>query len=358
MNSLQRYLLAVLLLLSFNATQANTDSSKISVNLYSSAFFDNKEFTGDIKKGYTIPGFFIQPTLNLEADKFIVDAGFHIIYAAGTDSLEKFVPVLTLSYIISPTVKMTVGNIDSRDNHLLPESLFKTERYYLNQPELGVQFKVNKPKFKGDLWINWEKYIKNGSPFQEQSTVGLVTKLKPSTFDQQKGLYASLIALATHQGGQIDSTGLPVTTLVNLGGEIGHRFKLPLGNADAALGIAGYLSSDKSPSPHTKFKNGSAIHPKFSMLWPNLQLELGYWYAKTFVNPRGEELYGSVSTIDSAFDQETRNLITMQLCFSKKINNQFNVSTGFNAYIDTKNGITEYSYVFRLIFDGKVYSKP
>ncbi|MGE0077782.1 MAG: hypothetical protein AB7S48_07985 [Bacteroidales bacterium] len=358
MSSLRKSLFIACFLFSLNGLFANTDSTKISVNLYTSAFFDNKEFTGDIKKGYTIPGFFIQPTLGIESDNFKVDAGFHIIYAAGTDSLEKFVPIVKLTYLVSPTFKMIVGNIDSKDNHQLPEPLFKTERFYLNQPELGVQFKMDKSRFKGDLWVNWEKYIKNGSPFQEQFTVGFVSKYKPASFEQKNGIYASAIALATHQGGQIDSTGLPVTTLINLGGEIGHHFKLPFGNADAEVKIAGYLSSDKSPSPHTKYKNGTAIHPKIAMIWPNLQLEAGYWYATTFVNPRGEELYGSTSTINELFDEKKRELITMQLYLNKMLNKQFNICTGFNAYIDIKNGITEYSYVFRLTFDGRVYEKP
>lgn len=359
MQYFQKGFLVVFSLFGFSSLLiAQPDSTRLSLNLYSSAFFDNKEFTGNIKKGYTNPGFFIQPTLQLESDKFKVDVGFHMLYIAGTDSLEKFVPYLSLSYNITQSFKMIVGNIDSKDSHELPEPMFKTERSYLNQPELGVQFKLSKPKLKSDLWINWERYIKSGSPFQEQFTVGFVSQIKPSTFEQKTGLYASTIALATHQGGQIDSTNLPVTTLINLGTIVGHKFSLPVGNAIAGIEISGYLSSDKSPSPHTKYKNGTALHPKFLMDWPIVHLELGYWYANTFVNPRGEELFGSTSTINESFDERNRKLITFQLSLNKKFHNQFTVNTGFNAYIDTKNGTTEYSYAFRMIFDGKVLEKP
>jgi hypothetical protein len=67
--------------------------------------------------------------------------------------------------------------------------------------------------------------------------VGFVTQIKPSTFEQKTGFYASTIALATHQGGQIDSTNLPVTTLINLGATVGNKFSLPVGNAIAGIEI-------------------------------------------------------------------------------------------------------------------------
>ena len=347
-----------LTLMSTNFVFSQTDSSSLSLRLYSSAFFDNKEFTGNIKKGYTTHGFFLQPTLNIESAKYSLDAGFHILYLAGADSLEKFVPVLRLTYNILPTFTMTVGTINSKENHFLPEPLFKTERLYLNQPELGVQFKVDRLKYKGDLWINWERYIKTGSPYQEEFAVGFVSQIKPSTFDTKSGIYATAIALATHKGGQIDSTGLPVITLINLGGSVGHRFFIADSDIMAGFEISGYISSDKSPNPQSKYKSGNAIHPKLALIWPSILLEVGYWQSTKFVNPRGEELFGSLSTVNPSFDEDKRKIITSTLAFNKNINKEFFVATGFNAYIDLKNEKTEYSYFFRLVFDGKVLTKP
>jgi hypothetical protein len=352
------FLFFVLIILSTNVVLSQSDSSKTSLKLYSSSFFDNKEFTGNIKKGYTIPGIFIQPTLNIRTDKFSVDAGLHMIYVAGTDSLEKLVPVLNLSYNVSPNFTMVVGTINSKQNHNLPEPLFKPERYYLNQPELGVQFLVNKSKFNGDLWINWERYIKNGSPFQEEFMVGLVTNYKPSTFENRQGFYAITNALAMHKGGQIDSTNLPVTTIVNAGVTVGHKFFLADSDLMMGFELSGYVSADKSPQPHTKFKNGNALYPKLLILWTSTTFELGYWYAKKFVNPRGEELFGSLSTIDPSFDEPNRKIITSKLMFQKDVNNQLSVATGLNIYYDINNELTEYSYFFRITFDGTVFSKP
>lgn len=336
---------------------AQTDSSSVSVNIYSSAFFDNKEFTGDIKKGYTNPGFFVQPTLRYGMSQFNLNAGFHLLYLAGADSLAQFVPYLSLACNLTESVTMTVGSLKSRDNRSLPDALFKYERSYMNQPELGVEFNLTKPRLEGDLWINWERYIAKASPFQEEFTVGFVGRYRPSTFEQKHGFYVSALALTTHQGGQIDSSNLPVTTLTNMGFTTGHRFNLMSGATLAGVELSGYWSSDKSPTPHIKYRDGFALHPRIMLEWPVVRLDLGYWYANKFVNPRGEELYGSVSTISEAFDASTRELITLQFLFHKTLHRQFVVSTGFNAYIDIRSGLTEYSYVFRMTFDGCVYKK-
>lgn len=335
-------------------TYAQNDSAKTSINLYSTAFFDNKEFTNNIKKGYTLPGFFIQPTIEYKIQNFTLDAGFHMLYLASADSLERFVPVLRIDYQMTPSLSMIMGNIDSRNNHNLPEPIFKAERSFMNQPETGVQFRYLRQKFKSEIWINWEKYIKIGSPFQEQFTVGFTTGIKPNGFENKNGFYAKTLALATHQGGQIDSTDLPVTTIVNVGGTVGQIINLPIGNAQLGFQVSGYLSSDKSPSPHIKFKNGNAIYPELSLLWTSTKFSIGYWHANTFVNPRGEEIYGSVSTIDPIYDEKKRDLVTIALLYCNKLKNGFGISTGFNSYFDIKSGLFEYSYTFKMFFDSTV----
>ena len=144
------------------------DTAKIKVQLYSSAFFDNKEFTSNIKKGYTYPGFFFQPRLYFKpSSKTYFSVGFHSLYFAGADSLDILVPVLTFKYSLTDKIDFLIGSIDSRQRHFLPEPLYKPERLFVSYPETGVQFIANSEKFKGDLWINWERYIKNKSPFQK-----------------------------------------------------------------------------------------------------------------------------------------------------------------------------------------------
>ena len=80
--------------------------------------------------------------------------------------------------------------------------------------ENGIQFLLDYPDLIGDIWLNWEQFIKEGDPFQEKFTAGL-----NMYFDLYKGpnfrLGLPFQALFRHQGGQIDNTSLPAGTQSN-----------------------------------------------------------------------------------------------------------------------------------------------
>jgi len=331
------------------------DTACVKVQLYSSAFFDNKEFTSKIKKGYTYPGFFFQPRLFYKpSSKTYFSVGFHSLYFAGADSLDILVPVLTFKYSITNKFDFLLGSIDSKQRHFLPEPLYKPERLFISYPEAGVQFLANTNNFKGDLWINWERYIKNKSPFQEQFTIGFSSIYSVQPFDESKGFYFPLHLLATHQGGQIDTTKLPVTSLVNIAGGIGYNFPI---NEKLTLGVESLflMYKDISPKPHYTYKTGNAIYPKIFLKGNFFRLDLGYWQSSTFVNPRGEELFGSISTVDTTFNQKERNLVTAKFMFSKMVAKGFIVELRLDVYNDVKSSTFDYSYTFRMIFDDQLF---
>ncbi|HRX30249.1 MAG TPA: hypothetical protein P5349_00005 [Tenuifilaceae bacterium] len=330
---------------------AQVDSNYLSIKLKGSAFFDNKEFTGNIKKGYTHPGFGFNPYVEYGAGSFKFNVGFYTLYLAGADSVERLVPTFSIETKLSEQFTMRVGTLDADSCHALPEPIFKPERDYLNHPETGFQIIYKGTKTNGEAWINWEKYIKPASKFQEQFTVGINHHYWQNGIGVEKGFNVNTIALATHQGGQIDSTDLPVTTIVNLGERVSYGF-LIAHHTNLKFSVSGYYSADKSPNPHLKYKEGGAVHPQVSVLWPATKLALGYWFSNKFVNPRGEELFGSVSTLGSTFDENTRKLITAEITFFKGTTKNFSFSAGFNGYYDLNNSNFEYSYTFRMKFDG------
>ncbi len=332
------------------------DTSGFKVRLYSSAFFDNKEFTSDIKKGYTYPGFFIQPRVEYKpSSKTSISAGIHALYFAGSDSLDLFVPVLTFQYSITDKIKFLLGTIDSKELHFLPEPLFKPERLFTSHPETGVQFLSQTDRFKGDLWINWERYIKEKSPFQEVFTIGISGIYSLNTFGKSSGFYFPFHALATHRGGQINSGNNIVTTLANYGGGAGYTLFLNDGNISLGVESLFLFFKDISPNPHYVFKSGNAIYPRFYIKGSSFKAEVGYWKASSFVNPRGEELFGSVSVVDSTFNQKNRELITSKFIYSKEVAKGFTVEFRFDLYVDPKPSIFDYSYTFRMVFDDRLF---
>ncbi len=334
------------------------DTGVFSFNPYATAFFDDKEFVSNIKKGYTYPGFFIQPQVRYQVNKKTrLSAGFHTLYFAGADTVERIIPVLTLEVKLFDGVEMVLGTIHSKQLHFLPEPLMKPERLFTNQPETGIQFLTNKERFRGDSWTNWERYIKNGSPFQEVFTLGFAAIIKPSTFKDRSGLTINLYGLGVHHGGQIDSTHLDVNTMINLAAGLSYCF--PVGSEDTNSGIevTGFLSTDKSPNPSSKYLNGNAIYPKIFIESSSIRGELGYWHSSKFVNPRGEELFGSYSTVKPEFDSDIRNLLTAKLIYSVEVAKGFSLGGRFETYYDPKSSILDWSLTFRMVFDSLIKIK-
>lgn len=330
---------------------AQTDSTQVGINLYGQTFFDNKEFTGNIKKGYTHPGFFLQPTFSVKANRYNIHAGFHALYLAGADTLERIVPVFSAAVQLSEKVTLIAGTLYSHHSHYLPEPLYKPERVFLNQPETGLQFLYSGERSKADLWINWERYIKIGSPFQEQFTVGFSHLYKD--WETSDGFSNAIHALAMHKGGQIDSTNLPIQTLVNLGVSPVYRFNRST-RALVALATSFYFFANLSPSYETEYKVGFAAHPRLLIHRGSTTLEFGQWISDGFINPRGEELYGSLSTIGSEFNEQNRMLTTLSIEYQKHIAADFLVCANAKAYYDFKSGLLEYSYTLRLAYNGEL----
>jgi len=332
------------------------DSGSISINPYTSAFFDDREYVSNIKKGYTYPGFWIQPKVKYKPnERTSISAGFHTLYFAGADSVERLVPVLTLQVKVIEGVELVLGTIHSEQLHYLPEPLMKPERLFTSQPETGLQFLTIKERFRGDSWTNWERYIKNGSPFQEVFTMGFAAIFKPSTFSNRNGLTINLFGMGVHNGGQIDSSHLDVTTMINLAAGLSYSFQV--GKSSLGLETTGFLSTDKSPNPKSKYLDGKAIYPKFFIENNNFRGELGYWYASKFVNPRGEELFGSYSYVKPEFDEDIRQLVTAKLLYSVMAAKGFNLGAKFETFYDTKASIFDWAFTFRMVFDNDIFLK-
>jgi len=335
----------------FFKSNAQLDSTRLGLYLWGQSFFDNKEFTGNIKKGYTHPGFYIQPAIKFETKQYSIAAGFHTLYLAGADSLERLVPVFSARLQLSSRIILIAGTLESLTGHWLPEPLFKPERLFLNQPETGVQFLFQGTESKADLWINWERYIKTGSPFQEEFTVGFTHLYY--CWKHTTGFSNAFHAMAFHHGGQIDSTNLPVQTHVNIGLLPAFSFK-PSGNTTLALTTSMYYYKNLSPSFTSEYNNGFGLHPQVKAYRNNITLDVGFWYSNRFVNPHGEELFGSVSAINPIYNQSVRRLGTVTLEYQKRFMSSMLLNANFKVYYDFKSNLPEYGYTLRLTFDGEL----
>jgi hypothetical protein len=144
--------------------------------------------------------------------------------------------------------------------------------------------------------------------------------------------------------------------MFNFGLGLGYSFPT-LGKSVSGIEITGFISSDKSPNPSSKYQNGKAIYPKIFIEWPEFRAEIGYWKSTKFVNPRGEELFGSYSTVRAQFDEENRNLVTTKLIYSKMVTTGFTVGARFDTYYDYKASIIDWAFTLRMAFNKNILLK-
>lgn len=338
--------------------QQMSDTAYIGMNLDAMAFFDNKEFTNGIKKGYTLPGFYIDPSLSYSVGNFDLRAGIHAAYFAGADSTYRLQPTLLISYSPVPILDMRLGSLP-RGTRRMPEPLYKPERVFAERPPLGIEFALNHPCVAANLWLNWERYIERGSPFQEEFMVafsgcyslrGEAKEVMPS------GLSASLYAVATHVGGQIDSSNLPVTSIANLG--LNLAYGQPLGSG-LVFGskVSAYLSADISPNPHIDYKRGFAAQYTLWLRYKGLQAEAGFWRGDSFVTPRGEEIFGSISTRGSLnYNEQRRRLLTLQAAYVHSVLSGFDLRFSAGVYAASVGQI-DYFYTLTMGFSGALFGR-
>lgn len=348
------------------SAQVSADTAIIGIRLDSKAFFDNKEYTSNIKKGYTLPGLYIEPAIEYSIGSFGLQAGFHTAYLAGADTAKRLIPTLQIAYSPNSWFGVRLGTL-TRSLRRLPEPLYKPERLFMSLPPTGLELILNRPNIAANLWIDWERYIEHGSPFQEEFMVGLSGQYSPkgeAHILYPKGFSTNLYAVFIHAGGQIDSTNLPVTSVANIG--LAAAYGIVLGeHTTIGTRIAAFVSSDISPNPHLHYENGHALQ---CFLWlkalKGLTAEAGFWQAKKFFNPRGEELYGSVSTLGVHYNQAVRQLLTAHASYAVGPLQGFELQFTAGLYADIKQikahssqGAADYFYSLTLRFNGNLLSK-
>jgi hypothetical protein len=327
-----------------------TEKGELLLEIRSNAFFDNLEFFNNIQRGYTLTGFNFEPRLAYEIkSKAKISGGVHLLYFSGERELTRVAPVLTFSTKLTKGLTLNLGTINGKGRHGLPEQLFKAEREFTHQPENGVQFFFKASHIEGETWVNWERSLFKRDTIQEEFTAGISAKILAIN-GENLNLSLPLYALAVHKGGQINVSSFPVSTLANVAGGVN------LSNRFSGFGTIGFESllvhgRDISPNPHHPYKKGWAIFPRVYYKSHKWFADMGYWKAKDMILPRGEEIFGSVSTVSPAFNVSERELITGNILYSKDVAKGFSLAIGGKIYYDIRNSLMDYRFFFVASFN-------
>jgi hypothetical protein len=332
-------------------TTVLSDSQKISFSLNAKNFFKNNEYFNPIEEGYTLIGYNIEPSLVFQPTRTIsIEAGGTFLKYSGRNGFYDIQPLFRFRYQPSVKFQMVMGNLYSGSNHKLYEPLYQWERDFTHPFESGLQFLINIPRLRADVWLNWEKFILQGDPFQEQLMVGISSNYRLNDQNSEWSFSIPLQCIFKHHGGQIISIDTTLTTLANWATGINISKKSPnslLKQIDADVIYLGY--ADLSPTKLQQYKNGYGFLAQVRAAIKDFSLSTGYYHASKFISPIGERLYHSATFPKSDIYYNTLDLLIGKFSYQKRIAKGFSLGTYFESYTSLTTDKTDYSYGVHLL---------
>ncbi|MGF1532602.1 MAG: hypothetical protein ACFCUI_02785 [Bernardetiaceae bacterium] len=254
----------------------------------------NNEYFNTIADGYTIFGQqLIVSVAYRPAAYFTIEGGASFRRDFGVNARSEWLPVLRLKYERTRWAFL-FGTLEGHLNHGLIEPLFDFERLLTRRLENGFQFWYKGNRLRAEAWIDWQRVIYAGSPFQEEIVGGahIQGQISPE-------LAVPLQITAFHAGGQIDTSSEPLVTQLNLALGLVWCKDFAEGSFLEQLewhhyGLAYGDASFRPRQPD--YTSGWGYYTHFNARLRRLgNIALSYWSGQRFVAPLGGDLYGSLS---------------------------------------------------------------
>ncbi len=333
------------------------DSQKLYLNIENANFLNNNEFFSDFVDGYTLIGFHLTPELVYHPNSRIrLKAGAHLLRYYGLDNFSSAIPVFSFQFNITPSLSMIFGSLYGTANHRLIEPVYEFERFFVKNHESGLQVFFTRQYLFSDTWLNWEKFIFEGDPFQEEFTMGTSNVFYVNREDSNFRVSFSLQAIASHKGGQINVANTTVQTIVNSSAGISLKFlfpEIPFRSLELSQYFLGY--NDLSHTKRLPFQQGWASYTNLIADWRSLTLGAGYWYADKYITKRGRPVFQSVSVNNPEYFEETRQLITSKIMLNRNLGQEVKIGIRFESYYDWVNKTFDYTYGLHIIYSQRFF---
>ena len=314
-------------------------------------FFKNDEYFNDYIEGYTLIGYRIAPSLVYYLRNNVsVEAGAQFLQYGGTDKYDHVFPFASVQWQINRTWNITMGSLNGHIAHGLPEPMWEPERQLTDKPETGLQVKVRRPHLNGEVWLNWQQFIKTNDTIPEKFTFGLALDVSPTATDASWSLSIPVRLLVSHVGGQISNYSQRMQSLAN--GSLSILFGHLWHNSFAQhlyVDIEGQFFHAMVDGDVRPFSDGHALYPKLCFDARLFSAHAGFWYAKNFFSLYGNPAFMSLSNYNDDVYSKKRQLLTFGADFNYALSSCIRFSIGGKAYFDTAASQFDYSYQAHLV---------
>lgn len=320
-----------------------SDSNRLYFTFDNSNFLLNNEFFSDVFTGYTLIGYFANPELKYHlTNNFSIEGGVHLLKYHGLKNFTTVAPTYTVNYH-KKNFALLMGTLQGTINHQLPDPMYFYENYFTDNLENGVQVIWRKNRFNFDTWIDWRSFIFENDDKQEVLTAGFVADydiLKKTSFT----LTIPVSVLATHQGGQINTTGAYLKTLLNY--SYGLRATKSTNNTfltTIETEINGIGFYDNSHVIQSIYPNGWGILSNLRLKHNQSFLRMGYWHSYHFLSMMGHPMYQSFSKKGSEFNKIYRDLIIAEIYYAKTIYKGVHLGLSYEGFYDFETNTIDFA---------------
>jgi len=314
-----------------------------------SGFFRNNEYFEDYVKGYTLTGNHFTPRLALKLnEKATFEVGAHMLKYNGINSFTEVVPYISMKVSPLSDFDVVLGSFNSSERMLLSDKIFSEEHLLTDFIEEGLLLKYRANQFRVQAWLDWEKFIFSGDPFRERFKVGGIA-LWHSEKNLKTNFQLKVQTLIQHKGGQIDNSGLPVSTIMN------HAFSVSL-NHDATtlkqFSLAGtfYTFNDLNGNESWVSESGWALDFPVSYQSENTSVTAGYWFADAFIAPYGNPVFQTASLTGPAINMPDNSIAYLVLNYDYDLAQGVRINLGLSNYYLTGFNSFNYHYSIKIIF--------
>ncbi len=330
---------------------AGTDSvGTFSFFFRNSNFVKDNEYFNSMVEGYTLIGYWIEPSVAYKiSENSDIEIGASLVRFSGKNKWWKTEPTLSFRHYFSSNFKLTLGSLHYQNNFYMPAPLFNPERYYLSRIDNGARIDYKNHFFNSITWLSWDKFIFYGDTVQEQITAGSSNRLSLIQ-NQHFKLQLPVYFVITHLGGQINRPKKPIETLINIGS--GLNFILIFNDMfvqSLSVNPQFFYYKQLTSVPLQPFKNGYALYPQIAIKFKNqLQMELDWWYNHKFIAPRGEPIYGLISSVTPDYITITRNIGIIKVGYNKAYKNNVTLQCGIEGYYFPSEHLFDYNFLIHL----------
>ena len=336
---------------------------ELRLNIDGLSFFRDNEYEGNLRKGYTLPGFWLQPTVSFQPLKNLrLEAGAFMLHYWGankypnlnysdipkwkgdqTQSGFHIVPFFQVQLALTPRFHLIIGNLYGKNNHHLIEPLYNQEIGLSGDPETGLQVLWNAPVMDLDTWINWESFIFENDKHQESFTFGLSSRFKANAPTKRLHVYFPVQVVMQHRGGEInpEAESREIKTWMNGAAGIGLTLH-PRNELLRSINIEGTAAYYKQMAGKMlPFDKGHGFFAKTDIdLW-RFRIHGAYWACKDFISILGNPLFGAMGISEEDYKVDSPKMLSARISYGHDLGYGF--SWGIHGDVYNNLAVDAYS---------------